>query len=148
MPFDRSLYPKHWNVIRAQILERAGHKCEKCGVPNHAVGSRDRRGQFEPTCGNSVHDAAGNGGLSFKEARELVKHCNEWGNEKLVIIVLTIAHVGREVKHDKMDCRPEVLLALCQRCHLLEDLDDHVRHAATTRARKRAGIGQLELIEI
>lgn len=57
-------------------------------------------------------------------------------------VVLTVAHVG-EHKHDKM--RTDALVALCQRCHLNEDLDDHIRHAAETRRRKRVEAGQLVL---
>lgn len=58
-------------------------------------------------------------------------------------VVLTVAHVG-DHKHDKM--RTDHLEALCQRCHLAEDMDDHVRNAAITRRRKRLECGQLSLI--
>jgi len=34
-PENRKLYPADWKAIRAEVLERAGHKCEKCGAPNH-----------------------------------------------------------------------------------------------------------------
>lgn len=47
--------------------------------------------------------------------------------------------------HDKMDCRPENLLALCSACHLKRDLPGHVLHAAETRRRKRIASGQLEI---
>lgn len=71
---------------------------------------------------------------------------------KVIEIVLTIAHVNPETKHDKMDCRPEALLALCQRCHLLEDIEEHTANAAVTRGRKRREAaqkaGQMELIEL
>ena len=62
-------------------------------------------------------------------------------------VVLTVAHLGVPRadgrpgdKHDKSDCRLENLAALCQRCHLNFDRDDHVRHAAATRARKRLNV--------
>jgi 5-methylcytosine-specific restriction endonuclease McrA len=32
---DRSRYPKDWPARRKAVLERAGHKCEWCGVPNY-----------------------------------------------------------------------------------------------------------------
>ncbi len=144
MPFDLKRYPKNWNAIRAQILERAGNKCEKCGVPNYAVGSRDERGEFSPTAGNVTHDAAGNGELSYKEARELADHASEWCDEKLIVIVLTIAHVDDD---DPANCEPSNLAAWCQRCHLRHDIDLHARNAASTRAAKRAGASQLELIK-
>ena len=57
---------------------------------------------------------------------------------------LTVAHLGTPHadgrpgdKHDKHDCRPENLAALCQRCHLAFDLADHVRHGRATRQRHR-----------
>lgn len=68
------------------------------------------------------------------------------------IVVLTVAHLGVAKldgtpgdKHDKRDCRDENLAALCQRCHLNYDRDDHVRHAAETRRRKREDAGQERL---
>jgi len=59
-------------------------------------------------------------------------------------VVLTVAHLGVPRadgkpgnKHDKSDCRPENLAALCQRCHLNFDRPDHLARAAATRERKR-----------
>ena len=41
-PENRGRYPANWKEIRAAILERAGNKCEFCGIENYAVrdGSR------------------------------------------------------------------------------------------------------------
>lgn len=41
-PENRGRYPTNWKEIRAAILERAGNKCEFCGIENYAVrdGSR------------------------------------------------------------------------------------------------------------
>ena len=36
-PENRKRYPKNWKQIRQQILERAGNKCEFCGVENHSI---------------------------------------------------------------------------------------------------------------
>ena len=59
-------------------------------------------------------------------------------------VVLTVAHLGVPYpdgrpgdKHDKSDCRPENLAALCARCHLNFDRPDHLARAAATRERKR-----------
>ena len=59
-------------------------------------------------------------------------------------VVLTVAHLGVPHadgrpgnKHDKADCRPENLAALCARCHLNFDRPDHLVRAAATRERKR-----------
>jgi len=49
----------------------------------------------------------------------------------------------------KMDVRPENLVALCQRCHLLADLPLHMEHARITRRKKKAervaAVGQKSL---
>lgn len=62
-------------------------------------------------------------------------------------VILTTAHT--ENKHDKMDCRPENLKAMCQRCHLIIDLDDHIHNANLTRHSKQRQAaleaGQLEM---
>lgn len=50
-------------------------------------------------------------------------------------VCLTVAHVGAVLpdgspgnKHDKMDTREENLVALCQRCHLNLDRNDHIEN--------------------
>lgn len=62
-------------------------------------------------------------------------------------VVLTVAHLGTAHadgspgdKHDKMDVRPENLAALCQRCHLNYDRDEHMANAAATRLRKKQAL--------
>ena len=71
-------------------------------------------------------------------------------------VVLTVAHLGTPFpngqpgdKHDKHDVRRENLAALCQKCHLGYDLEDHVQHARETRQRKKyeegKKAGQMEL---
>jgi 5-methylcytosine-specific restriction endonuclease McrA len=72
-------------------------------------------------------------------------------------VILTVAHLGAPYadgrpgdKHDKHDIRRENLAALCQRCHLMYDLPDHMAHARETRARKKreeaAHVGQMNLL--
>lgn len=61
-------------------------------------------------------------------------------------------HTGEQIpyytpgnKHDKHDVRDENLAALCQRCHLNYDRDEHIYNAALTRRRKRELAGQMRL---
>ena len=64
-------------------------------------------------------------------------------------VVLTVAHLGVAKddgtpgdKHDKADCRDVNLAALCQRCHLNYDRQDHLQVQRANRAyqlRKRQG---------
>lgn len=65
---------------------------------------------------------------------------------------MSVHHLGAERPdgtpgdmHDKMDCRPENLLALCSACHLARDLPGHVLNAARTRRAKKVASGQMEL---
>ena len=135
MPVDRTRYPADWHAIRARILVRSGGRCEWCGVPNHAVGYRDREGRFWT---DAELDAVFDGGDTPPLRR--------------IKIVLTTAHLGAPHadgrpgdKHDKMDCRDENLVMLCQRCHLRYDRDEHSKNAAATRRRKRVAAGQEEM---
>ena len=105
MPMDRTNYPANWNDISSFIrFQRAQGQCECTG----------ECGKHEGRC----------------EARH-----NEPHPVTQTTVILTTAHLGTDTrdKHDKMDVRPENLKAMCQRCHLLFDLDDHIAHAKTTR---------------
>lgn len=70
-------------------------------------------------------------------------------------VILTVAHLGTPHpdgtpgdKHDKLDVRDDNLAALCQRCHLNYDRDEHMANAAATRRRKRHDAGQLALYDL
>jgi len=134
MPIDYSRYPKNWPEISVQIRERAGDCCEWCGARNGAIGYRDKGGEFHEVTIYELCDAL------------------KLDSIKMTRIVLTVARLGVPKadgspgdKHDKMDVREENLAALCQRCHLSYDRDDHMRHAAETRRRRRIEAGQMEL---
>lgn len=121
MPCDYSKYPPNWKTeIVPAIRKRSGNRCERCGIKNYSVGSRNEDGEFEPTGGNIQHDKAGNGELNYKEAMELVKHCNEWAEEKLIVIVLTVAHLDHDAENHEIDLNR--LAHLCQRCHNRHDI--------------------------
>ena len=73
-PENKSRYPKNWKQIRAQILERAGNKCEFCGVENHSIVRRQ--------CKSMQSD-----GMWYKDVK----------------IVLTIAHLDNIPEHCEPD---------------------------------------------
>jgi len=103
MPIDYRKYPANWKTeIRPAILKRAGDRCERCGVKNHAIGYREKSGAFVECEGLQADAAALDG-------------------EHLFRIVLTVAHVNHDVTHN----RPENLAALCQKCHLTHDAGQH-----------------------
>lgn len=36
-PENRDRYPRNWKAIRAAMLDRAGNRCEFCGVDNYST---------------------------------------------------------------------------------------------------------------
>lgn len=113
-PENKHRYPANWPAIRKAILERAGNRCERCGVPNHAY--RIIVGRVEIWTRNPMR-------------------AETWAmdGERVTRAVLTIAHL-----HDPSpeNCDPSNLAALCQRCHNRLDAPMRVRNARQTR---RAG---------
>ena len=109
-PENRKLYPKNWKTISCWIrFERAEGRCE-C------------RGE----CGD-VHGIPHHG-----------RRCTRLHGEPIVgrtaRVILTVAHLD----HDPENQHPMNLKAMCQRCHLLLDREQHQKNAAETR-RKRQG---------
>lgn len=113
---NKHRYPANWRAIRAAILERAGHCCEKCGVPNHVY--RIIAGKDEIWTRNPMQ-------------------AETWAmdGERVTRVVITIAHL-----HDPSpeNCDPSNLAALCQRCHLAHDAEQHRQTAYATRRRGKA----------
>lgn len=115
-----------WLRIRAAVLERAGNKCERCGVENHAEGFRDARGLFWPTAGMESEVLAIEGVKVFR-------------------IVLTTAHLDHDpannddfIETGKVKPLDETnLLALCAQCHNRHDIAHRKKNAAETRGRNK-----------
>ncbi|MFZ1326231.1 MAG: hypothetical protein WAT67_09480 [Candidatus Contendobacter sp.] len=112
-PENKHRYPKNWRQIRAAILERADHRCEFRGIPNHVW--RKRHGQ------TWTED------IGLAEAWVM-------DGERITRIVLTIAHLDHTPEH----CDPSNLAALCQRCHLTYDIPHHKKTAYQTRKAGKA----------
>ena len=111
MPIDYRDYAPDRKAIRAGILERAGHKCEECGVPDQEVGIRTRSGLW-------VKAPAGYAP-------------GDWfAGVKCIRIVLTVAHLD----HNPGNNDPANLRAWCQLHHNRYD----AAHRAASR-RRRAG---------
>lgn len=122
MPVNYKHYPPNWfTEIRPAILERAGNCCEFCGVENHAIGYRLLDGTFKriSACGRNV---------------------KEYNGQKIIKIVLTIAHLDHDptnwnVSYDR-------LAALCQRCHFSYD-----RGGRYIKPRKKSSNKQTKLFQ-
>jgi len=132
MPCDYKKYDPSWKTeIRPAILERAGHKCEECGVGNKLWGYRDREGKFYSS--QLIEDCLENNGLDLFEG--ILSNCFDGkGNPtKPIQIVLTIAHLDHNISNND----PLNLKALCQRCHLKLDSTHHKRNSRQTRNDKK-----------
>lgn len=133
-PENRKRYPADWKAIRAEVLERAQHRCEQCQAPNGqmiARGAGDDAGTYM-TSEASVFDAATGVMLA------LCYPMSSYSVDRMTKVVLTIAHLD----HVPENCgepgnRPN-LRAWCQRCHLAHDADHHAANAAATRRGRRA----------
>ena len=141
MPCDYSLYPKNWrSEIRPRILARAGNKCEVCGVPNYAIGTRSQSGFFRPYGGNMYWDDM-QYTRSVGEAKEAYARAVEtWDNDpdepKPIQIILTVAHLDHD--NENKDVTDDRLRAMCQKCHLNYDKKHHMKNSAATRAKKKS----------
>lgn len=147
MPISRdqaARYPKNWPEISAAIRQRAGNRCEFCGIQNYAIGCRDKSGHFlaaRPVgekllslewpkpgdwawCGNGYDEGQKRG--------------------KIIRIVLTVAHLD----HTPENCADDNLKALCQRCHLRYDAEHHKANAARTRRLKSPQLDLIDAIRI
>jgi hypothetical protein len=136
MPMDRSKYPANWGSISRAIRQRANWRCEWCGVQNAESISRRRN---DPSDWRAVLD------VEFLTWDERI-----WTHP--VTIVLTVHHIGVRLPdgtpgdpNDKMDCRPENLVALCQRCHLNADAALHVSNRRANAMLKALNAGQMML---
>ncbi len=157
MPMDKSKYPTNWDEISHRIrFERAGGKCEQCGAPN---GVEIVRSDIDPAY-FIIWDAEQF--LYIYPSGERI-HLDDVPEEYNIAehntrVVLTVHHIGVRKPdgtpgspHDKMDCRDENLIALCQRCHLLADMPHHIQARKHTLLEKKAAAkrdaGQMELFK-
>lgn len=128
-------YPKDWPQIRARIQQRAGNRCEECGVPNYALGARLRGEWYDalPLGENMLRlEWPKPGTWSF------VKGVGS--KLRIIRIVCTTAHLD----HQPENCADDNLRFWCQRCHLRYDAKHHAETAAATR---RAGKAVSDLFE-
>jgi len=130
-PENRSRYPKDWKAISAAIRERAGNRCEACGVPNGELGGRDPDGKWHKTNPKGERLLR----LEYPRPGEYW-HCQGWAGDRLRIIriVLTVAHLD----HTPENCDPANLRAWCQRCHNLYDQAHRRANAHKTNREKKA----------
>lgn len=122
----RSLYSaaSGWPEVRAAILARAEGACECVG----SCGGHQGRCRA-PHLGRIVRHPLRRGVWRPAEGEAGIR------------VILSVAHLNQRPGDD----RPENLAALCQRCHLLHDLRQHVASRARRTYRAQLEAGQLEL---
>lgn len=117
-PKNKGLYPANWPEIRAKVQARAGDKCEKCGVANHAEGYRDQFGAFHKW--NWTKGDIPDGALT---------------------IVCTTAHLDHNPTNNDLDN----LRFWCQQCHNRYDAPERAAGIKRRRRKARTEAGQESL---
>jgi hypothetical protein len=135
-PENKARYPKDWPAISARTRERAGQRCEECGVENYALGGRLPDGRWlkaQPTGDDGLR-------LTWPQPGEHAWCGSGDGARRLrvVRIILTVAHLD----HQPENCEPENLRAWCQRCHNRYDAKAR-RDGIRERSRLQAAAGDL-----
>lgn len=130
----RWLYPIDWPQLSALIrFERAKGRCEICGRPHgreiRHLGDGRWWDEESRTWRNGRGRALSRLALPADDAAV-----------RITKVVLAAAHLD----HDPTNNRPRNLKALCQRCHMLHDREEHHRRRWITR-RMRKALGDLFL---
>ena len=135
-PEYKWLYPIDWRELSFEIrFKRAGGRCEQCGRPH---GKRVRHlgdGRWWDEEAGRWRDGRG----------RVVRHrphalpCDE-----PVLAVTTVVLATAHLDHDPSNNAGRNLRALCQRCHLLHDREEHQRQRWLT-YRLRYALGDLFL---
>jgi protein-arginine kinase activator protein McsA len=119
MPIDYKKYPPNWrSEIVPRVLERAKHRCEKCGLENktivYSVKFRGKSMWF-----NDFDTANAHPKTIESRRNKITGRVELIPNPKTVKVVLTVAHLD----HDETNWNVEDsrLMALCQKCHLTYD---------------------------
>lgn len=120
-PENKHRYPADWKDIRYEVLERAKHCCEFCGVKNHAIGYRSEAYGFTDLSAlGSMTTLEGTISAEVNQMNHMKFHASR--GEKIITIVLTIAHLDHTPENNKKDN----LKALCQKCHNKYDMPHRI----------------------
>ena len=128
-PELRGFYPIDWKQLSAVIrFERAKGRCETCGRPHGHLVRHLGDGKWWDEEYGAWRNGRGRVLARFAPLAETpIRHTK---------VVLATAHLD----HDPTNNPPRNLKALCQRCHMLHDREEHRRQRwLTLRARKALG---------
>ncbi len=134
-PEYRWLYPIDWVQLSALIrFERAKGRCQGCARPRGRFVCHLGDGRrWDPKRG-TWRDGAG------RRVRRALEIENLQAQVRTTRVVLATAHRD----HNPTNNRPRNLMALCQRCHLIHDREEHRRRRWLTLFRRKA-LGDLFL---
>jgi len=134
-PQYRWLYPIDWPQLSAMIrFERAKGRCERCARPHGRIVCHRGDGRWwdeEAMAWRNGQGRALRGGTAPAE--------DEPGLRRTAVY-LAAAHLD----HDPTNNSPRNLKALCQRCHIMHDRQEHQRRRWLTLHRRKA-LGDLFL---
>ena len=128
-PELRGFYPIDWKQLSAVIrFERAKGRCETCGRPHGQLVQHLGDGRWLDEERGAWRTGRGRALPRFEPpASMIIRHTK---------VVLATAHLD----HDPTNNPARNLKALCQRCHMVHDQEEHRRQRwLTLRARKALG---------
>lgn len=127
-PRLKGFYPIDWRQLSDVIrFGRAKGRCERCGRPHGRTISHLGDGRWFDADEEVWRDGQG-------RAVGWVDYRDYPGALQQTKVVLAAAHLN----HDPTDNRMRNLKALCQRCHLLQDREEHRRRRRITYRQRRA----------
>jgi hypothetical protein len=133
-PEYRWLYPIDWPQLSAVIrFERAKGRCESCRRPHGRMVCHLGDGRWWDAEGGTWRDGQGRAAQVDEDEDVLAQAAT-------TRVILATAHRD----HDPTNNRPRNLAALCQRCHLQHDRQEHRRRRWLTLFRRKA-LGDLFL---
>lgn len=133
---------KKWRDRRAEILRRDRNRCKKCGAKN---GRQIQRQIVRSMEGKAIamwwrymnrgKGQDGGGWRNEQGARDTPKPHTKGFTLKtsIVEVQLGVAHLD----HDPSNDSDSNLAALCRRCHIVHDADQHAQNAAITRSDRK-----------
>lgn len=136
---NRDRYPSDWKAIANSIRERAGNRCEQCGVENGKMiyrGSHEMRPAWRYADDSAYESSRCAFDGSFLPGTSWDNFDARHGGP--VAVVLTVAHLD----HQPENCDPDNLRAWCQRCH--NTYDAPMRRAGV-KSRAKAGLAAGDL---
>jgi 5-methylcytosine-specific restriction endonuclease McrA len=132
-PEYRWLYPIDWKQLSAVIrFERAKGQCQGCGRPHGRITCHLGDGRWWDRQRQSWRDGEGRRVGRVLEVEDLQEQV------RTTRVVLAAAHRD----HDPTNNRPRNLVALCQRCHLQHDREEHRSSPYRATVRRQQGAPQ------